>query len=99
MIIKQTQAGISAARIRKPYTVSIDSTRALCCNWHELKSQFSGVFQWSGDSRISAEMAVQMRDSHTVDELEAAFAETLHDKQSSFFIKYINDLPVEFAQC
>ena len=51
------------------------------------------------DSRVLAEMAVQMWDSHTVDELEAEFAETLNDKQSAFFIKYINDLPVGFAQC
>ena len=44
------------------------------------------------DSRVLAEMAVQMWDSHTVDELEAEFVETLNDKQSAFFIKYINDL-------
>ena len=53
----------------------------------------------NGDSRVLAEMAVQMWDSHTVDELEAEFAETLNDKQSAFFIKYINGLPVGFAQC
>lgn len=41
------------------------------------------------DSRVLAEMAVQMWDSHTVDELEAEFVETLNDKQSAFFIKYI----------
>ena len=44
------------------------------------------------DSRILAEMAVQMWDSHTVDELEAEFVETLNVKQSAFFVKYINDL-------
>ena len=44
------------------------------------------------DSRVLAEMAVQMWDSHTVDELEAEFVETLNVKQSAFFIKYINDL-------
>ena len=41
------------------------------------------------DCRVLAEMAVQMWDSHTVDELEAEFAETLNDKQSAFFIKYM----------
>ena len=51
------------------------------------------------DSRVLAEMAIQMWDSHTVDELEAEFIETLNEKQSAFFIKYINDLPVGFAQC
>ena len=35
------------------------------------------------DSRVLAEMAVQMWDSHTVDELEAEFVETLNDKQSA----------------
>ncbi len=53
----------------------------------------------NGDSRILAEMAVQMWDGHTVDELETEFVETLNDRQSTFFIKYINDLPVGFAQC
>ena len=50
------------------------------------------------DSRVLAEMAVQMWDSNTVDELEAEFVETLNDKQSAFFIKYINDLPVADIQ-
>ena len=53
----------------------------------------------SCDSRILAEMAVQMWDSHTVDELETELVETLNDEQSVFFIKYINDLPAGFAQC
>ena len=52
-----------------------------------------------GDSRILAELAVQMWDSHTVDELEIELSETLDDEQSAFFIKYINDLPIGFAQC
>ena len=51
------------------------------------------------DSHILAELAVQMWDSHTIDELETEFVETLNDKQSAFFIKYINDLPIGFAQC
>ena len=52
-----------------------------------------------GDSRILAELAVQMWDSHTVEELEIGFSETLDDEQSAFFIKYIKDLPIGFAQC
>ena len=52
-----------------------------------------------GESRILAEMAVQMWDRHTVDELETEFVETMDDKKSCFFIKYIKDLPVGFAQC
>ena len=53
----------------------------------------------NGDSRVLAEMAVQMWDSHTVDELETEFSETLNDEQSAFFIKYFNEIPVGFAQC
>ena len=53
----------------------------------------------NGDSRVLAELAVQMWDRHTVDELEAEFTETLKDERSAFFIKYIHDTPVGFAQC
>ena len=51
------------------------------------------------DSHVLAEMAVQMWDSHGVSELETEFLRTLNDEQSAFFIKYINELPVGFAQC
>ena len=51
------------------------------------------------DSRTLAEMAAALWDSYAVDELETEFLETLNDKQSAFFIKYIHDLPVGFAQC
>ena len=51
------------------------------------------------DSRVLAEMAVQMWDSHTVDELETGFVETLNDENSAFFIKYVDDMPVGFSQC
>lgn len=52
-----------------------------------------------GDSRILAEMAVQMWDSHSVDELETEFAQTLSGEDSAFFIKLENNKPVGFAQC
>ena len=52
-----------------------------------------------GDCRILAEMAVQMWDSHTAQEIEAEFSETLNDKNAAFFIGYAGDLPVGFAQC
>ena len=51
------------------------------------------------DCRILAELAVQMWDSHTVEELEAEFGETIQDEQTAFFIKYADDAPVGFAQC
>lgn len=51
------------------------------------------------DSRILAEMAVKMWDSHTVDALETEFKETLNGGHSVFFIMYENTMPVGFAQC
>ena len=51
------------------------------------------------ESLVLAEMAIQMWDSHTIDELETEFNETLNDEQSAFFIKYLNNVPVGFAQC
>ena len=53
----------------------------------------------NSESRVLAEMAIQMWDSHTIDELETEFIETLNDEQSVFFIKYLNNVPVGFAQC
>lgn len=51
------------------------------------------------DSRVLAEMAVQMWSSHTVDGLETEFSEGIKNNKSVFFIKYSNTLPVGFAQC
>lgn len=53
----------------------------------------------NNDSHVLAEMTVLMWNSHTVDELETEFMETLNDKNSTFFIKYINNIPVGFSQC
>ena len=53
----------------------------------------------TNDSRVLAEMAIQMWDSHSVEKLETAFIETLNNKQSAFFIKYVNNVPVGFTQC
>ncbi len=53
----------------------------------------------NSESRVLAEMAIQMWDSHTIDELETEIIETLNDEQSAFFIKYVNNVPVGFAQC
>lgn len=53
----------------------------------------------NSDSRILAEMAVQIWDSHTADVLEAEFTETLNNDHSAFFIKYADGIPVGFAQC
>lgn len=51
------------------------------------------------DSRVLAEMAIQMWDSSTIDDLEREFIETLHKEQTAFFIKYTNSFPAGFAQC
>lgn len=51
------------------------------------------------DSRILAEMAIQMWDSHTADTLETEFTETLRSESAALFIKYADDIPVGFAQC
>lgn len=51
------------------------------------------------DSRILAEMAVQMWDNQTAEELEAEFIETLNGETSVFFIKFENNTAVGFAQC
>ena len=51
------------------------------------------------DIRILAEMAIKMWNSHTVEELQIEFEETLNDVYSAFFVKYVNSIPVGFAQC
>lgn len=51
------------------------------------------------DSCILAEMAVQMWENQTAEELAAEFAETMKDENSAFFIKSENDTAVGFAQC
>ena len=43
----------------------------------------------NSDSRFLAEMAVQMWDDNTVNELETEFLKTLNDEQSAFFIKVV----------
>ena len=53
----------------------------------------------SEDKRILAQLAVQMWDSHTVDELEIEFEELLDSEDAVFFIKHVDDKPIGFAQC
>ena len=40
-----------------------------------------------------------MWDNHTVDELEIEFEETLNSDDAEFFIKYVDNKPIGFAQC
>lgn len=51
------------------------------------------------DSHILAQMAIQMWDSHTVDSLEIEFKETINSESAVFFIKYVDNKPIGFAQC
>ena len=51
------------------------------------------------DSFILAELAVQIWCNHTIDELEKDFYETLSDTKSVFFIKFLDNVPIGFAQC
>ena len=51
------------------------------------------------DSRVLAEMAVCMWDSHTAAELEMEFARTIEEGREVFFIQYQDQTPVGFAQC
>ena len=51
------------------------------------------------DRRVLAELAVQMWDSHNVDELELEFEEIINSESADFFIKYVDNEPVGFAQC
>ena len=53
----------------------------------------------SEDKRILAELAVQMWDRHTVDELEVEFEEILNSDDAVFFIKYLDSEPIGFAYC
>ena len=40
------------------------------------------------DSRVLAELAVQLWNRHTVDALETEFLETMQDERAAFFIQY-----------
>ena len=51
------------------------------------------------DAGVLAEMAVQMWDSHSPEDLASEFHETLQARESAFFIQYVEDMPVGFAQC
>ena len=53
----------------------------------------------SKEMHIIAEMAIQLLSSHTVDELEKEFANLLNDGRIAFFVKFVNNVPVGFAQC
>lgn len=51
------------------------------------------------DTRILAELAIQMWCNHTISELNADFAEIINSNDAVCLIKYVDDMPVGFAQC
>lgn len=53
----------------------------------------------SNDTMVLAELAIQMWSNHTVSELEADFTEIVNSNDAVCFIKYVDDVPVGFAQC
>ena len=53
----------------------------------------------NSDKKVLAELAVQMWDSHTAEELEEKFEEIINSEKVALFIKYIDGLAIGFAQC
>ena len=51
------------------------------------------------DLEILANLALLMWNNHSVNELIAEFSETISNGNSQFFLKYIGDIPIGFAQC
>lgn len=51
------------------------------------------------DLKVIAQMAVVMWNNHSVTDLEDEFANVIHSEESQVFLKYIQDIPVGFAQC
>ncbi len=51
------------------------------------------------DSSILAELAIQMWDEATLEELEESFTEIIGSRNAACFLKYSENMPIGFAQC
>lgn len=51
------------------------------------------------DCNLLAEMAIQMWDSASLAELKSDFSEIVSSSTAVCFIKYLEDVPIGFAQC
>lgn len=51
------------------------------------------------DCNTLAEMAIQMWSNSSIAELEADFSKIISSKAAVCFIKYLDDVPIGFAQC
>lgn len=51
------------------------------------------------DNKILAELAIQMWERSSIAELEKDFSQIIGSKTAVCFIKYLEDMPIGFAQC
>lgn len=51
------------------------------------------------DLAILAELACQLWPDHTVEELRSEFTETIEKPEAAFFLAYVQETAVGFAQC
>ena len=51
------------------------------------------------DALVLAELAIQIWSNHTITELEEDFSEIVNSKYAVCLLKYVDDIPVGFAQC
>lgn len=51
------------------------------------------------NTKVLAELAIQMWSDSTISQLQADFAETVNSNDAVCFIKYVDNTPVGFAQC
>ncbi len=51
------------------------------------------------DVRILAELAINMWSNHTLAELQSDFSGIVENENAACFIKYVDNMPVGFAQC
>lgn len=51
------------------------------------------------DLEILASLAVQMWNDNSINDLIAEFSEIISKGKSQFFLKYMEDIPIGFAQC
>ena len=51
------------------------------------------------DAEFLAALAIQMWDDHVLDELTEDFRDLIRNKDAACFIKYIDNIPIAFAQC
>ena len=53
----------------------------------------------SYDIHTIAKLACKLWPDHTVEEMRAEFAEVIAKPDSAFFLAYVEDVPIGFAQC